>query len=225
MLSMAPKPLFLHGLPQQYACYHPKAVLQIQCCELTTNILFLTGGTPWGIWWIWKCMLVKNVGFNSSYLAKYVYTIVFYICIKLLLRLASFSHLSAQFFLPMVFLVYSPSKPHIANLRHAHHCVAGAILRMSIEEKSGLVWILMYVFLFFSFSLSLTSCIRMGYHLSTSEAAPHYMVWGFNINGYAHKTIQVFSIGHSVLFPTAAKIWFRAECEVLGWVYLFMLMI
>ena len=95
-------------------------------------------------------MLAKNVGFNSLDLAKYAYTIMFDICIKLLLRLALFGHLSTQFFPPMVFLIYSPFKPHIANLRHAHRCVTGAISRMSMEEKGGLVWILMYVFLFLS---------------------------------------------------------------------------
>ena len=119
-------------------------------------------------------MLAKNVGFNSLDLAKYVYTIVFYICIKLLLRLALFGHLSTQFFPPMVFLIYSPFKPHIMNLRHACCCVAKAISRMLMEEKGGLV------FLFFSFSLLLTSCIRTGYHSSTSEAVPHYMCYIFH---------------------------------------------
>ena len=145
-------------------------------------------------------MLVKNVGFNSLDLAKYIYTIMFYICIKLLLRLALFGHLSTQFFPPMVSLVYSPSKPHIADLRHARCCVAGAISRMSMEEKDGLVWILMYVFLFFSFSLLLTSCIRTGYHLGASEAAPHYMVQGFDMNGHTEKTIHIFSIGVAFCF-------------------------
>ena len=46
------------------------------------------------------CMLAENVEFNSLDLAKYVYTIMFYICIKLLLRLALFGHLSAQSFPP-----------------------------------------------------------------------------------------------------------------------------
>ena len=153
-------------------------------------------------------MLVENVGFNSLDLAKYIYIIMFYICIKLLFRLASFGHLSTQSFPQMVFLVYSTSKPCIANLRHTCRCVAGAILRMSMEEKARLVWILMYVFpFFFCFSSLLTSRIRTGYHTSPSEAVPHYTVQGFDMNGYAHKTIHVFSIRHSILFSNSSKVW------------------
>ena len=54
----------------------------------------------------------------------------------------------------MVILVYFPSKPHIVNLRHARHCVMEAISRMLMEEKGGLVWILMYVFLFLFFVIA-----------------------------------------------------------------------
>ena len=84
-----------------------------------------------------------------------MYTIVFYICIKLLPRLALFVHFKAQSFPPMVILVYPPSKPHIMAPKHACHCVAAAILRISTEEKAGLVWVLMYsMFFLFFFCLS-----------------------------------------------------------------------
>ena len=62
-------------------------------------------------------------------------------------------------------------------------------------------------FFFFSLPLWLTSCIRMGYHWSTSEAVPHYMVWGFDTNNYTEKTVHIFSIGCSVLFSNGGKVW------------------
>ena len=73
---------------------------------------------------------------------------MFYICIKLLPRLASFGHFKAQSFPPMVVLVYSPFKPHITAPKHTCCCIIAAISRISMEEKAGLVWVLMYVFSF-----------------------------------------------------------------------------
>ena len=102
-----------------------------------------------------------------------MYTIMFYICIKLLPRLALFGHFKAQSFPPMVILVYSPSKPHVTAPKHTCRCVAAAILRILTEEKAGLVWVLMYVFLSF-LSFFMANCIRTGLHSSESEAWPHY---------------------------------------------------
>ena len=56
-----------------------------------------------------------------------------------------------------------------------------------------------------------------------------YMVWGFDMNGYVHKAIHLFSIRHSVLFSNDGKVWklgccsiqFQAECKALGWVLSF----
>ena len=199
---MAPKPLFSHGLLQQYACYHPKAVVYIQCHELTTNIFFLQEASPWGIWWIWKCMLAENVGFNSLDLAKYVYTIMFYICIKLLLRLASLGHLSTQSFPQMVFLICSPSKPCIANLRHACCCVTRAILRMLTEEKAGLVWVLL------SFSVFLCRWLLASGQVSLKPKWSCTLLYSPRIwHRFTHKTIHVFSIRHGVMFLNSGKVW------------------
>ena len=99
---------------------------------------------------------------------------MFYICIKLLPRLALFGHFKAQSFPPMVVLVYSPSKPHVTAPKHTRCCIATAILRISTEEKAGLVWVLMYVFPFLFLSFFVTDCVRMGLHSSKSEAQPHY---------------------------------------------------
>lgn len=144
-----------------------------------------------------------------------------------LLGLASFGTTELNFrvqspFHQMVFFVFSLSKPFITNLKHARRCVAQAVSRMSTDEKTGLFWVLMYIF-FFYFSLSLIFCIRTGYHRSRSEAQLHYTVRGFDHNGFAHKTIHVFSNRHSVVFPNGGKVWksgcrairFQAECEVL----------
>jgi hypothetical protein len=56
-------------------------------------------------------------------------------------------------------------------LKHARCCVAAAILGISMEEKAGLVWVLMYVFFPFCYFLLLISCVRTGAHSSPSEAA------------------------------------------------------
>ena len=155
-----------------------------------------------------------------------MYTIVLYICIELLPRLALFGHFKAQSFPPMVVLVYSPSKPHITAPKHTCHCVATAILRISMEEKGGLVWVLMCVFSFLFLSFFMADCIRTGLHSSKREAQPHYTLQGSDKDRYAHKMLHIFSIKHSVVFLNGSRIWklgcraiqFRAECEVLRWV-------
>ena len=152
-----------------------------------------------------------------------MYTIIFYICIKLLPRLASFGHFKAQSLPPMVVLVYSPSKPHIMAPKHTRCCIATAISRILTEEKAGLVWVLMYVFSFLFLSFFMADCVRTGLHSSKSEARPHYTLQGFDKDRYAHKTLHIFSIKHSVVFPNGSRIrklgccaiQFRAECEVL----------
>ena len=104
-------------------------------------------------------MLVENVGFNSLDLAKYVYTIVFYICIELLLRLALFGHLSAQSFPPMVFLIYvfSIQASHCEPEMHLSLCCWGNFENVN----GGKGWTGLGTDVFFSFfSLLLTSCIR-----------------------------------------------------------------
>ena len=66
----------------------------------------------------------------------------------------------------------------------------------------------------------------MGYHYSRSEAQFHYTVQGFGKNRFAQKTIHIFSIRCSIIFPNGSKVWrsghrhikFWAECEVLEWV-------
>ena len=141
-------------------------------------------------------------------------------------RLASFGHFKAQSFPPMVILVYSSSKPHVTSPKHACHCVTTAILRISTEEKAGLVWVLMYVFPFLFLSFFMANCVRTGLHSSKSETWPHYTLRGFDKDGYAHKTLHIFSIKHSMVFPNGGRIWklgccaiqFWAECEVLWWV-------
>jgi hypothetical protein len=108
--------------------------------------------------------------------------------------------------------------------KHARRCFAAAILGISTEEKVRLVWVLMYVFFSFCFSLLLISCVRTEYHSSPSEAQLHYTVQGFDKHGFAHKTIHVFLIQHSIVFPNGGKVWklgcraiqFQAEYEVLG---------
>src|ERR1700678_825336 len=107
----------------------------------------------------------------------------------------------------MVIFVFSPSKPRITAPKHARRCVAAAISGISTEEKAGLVWVLMYVFFSFCFSLLLISCVRTGYHSSPSEARLHYTVRGFDEHGFAHKTIHVFSIRRSIVFPNGGKVW------------------
>ena len=77
---------------------------------------------------------------------------MFYICIRLLPRLALFGHFKAQSFSPMVILLYSPSKPHVMAPKHACCCIAAAISRISTEERLDLSE---YSCMFFFFYLSL----------------------------------------------------------------------
>ena len=100
-------------------------------------------------------------------------------------------------------------------------------------EKAGLVWVLMYIFSFLFLSFFVTDCIRTGLHCSKSEAQSHYTLQGFDKDGFAHKTIHIFSIRHSMVFPNGGKVWksgccaiqLRAECEVLWWVHCLILLL
>ena len=72
-------------------------------------------------------------------------------------------------------------------------------------------------------SLSLISYHRTGYHSSRSEKLLHYTIRGFGKDGYAVKTIHVFSITRSKIFSNGGRIWksgsrriqFRSECSML----------
>ena len=76
---------------------------------------------------------------------------------------------------------------------------------------------------FLDHSSLLISCIKMGYHFSLSEMQPHYTVRGFDRHGFAHITVHIFSLRHSVVFSNGSNVWksgyramnLQAECEVL----------
>jgi hypothetical protein len=74
-------------------------------------------------------------------------------------------------------------------------------------------------------------CSRTGFHCSTSERNPHYTVQGFDHNGFAQRTLHIFSWRRSILFSNGGTTWkvggwamdIRARCESLLWVSLLLL--
>ena len=122
----------------------------------------------------------------------------------------------------MAILVFSSSKPRVTAPERAHRCIIAAISRISANEKAGLRWVLLYVpsLLPFFFSSPILF-VRTGYHKSQSEPQFHYTVRGFGKDGFAVKTIHVYSVTRSKVFRNGGTVWklggrrldFQKECE------------